>query len=145
MLETFMGIMLILASGLLGHERLLKEQPSLKITLHHLDAYRDVIGLCCLIGGLLGIYHSLSTALTHVYTPIYWLAWASSNLIAVLTGQALCFAIISARINRISMEVYQWCARLTEVVIAAPSRLSWLGLGLGAWRALYPWLSAESF
>ena len=143
MLETFMGVMLTLASGILGRDRLLQEQPSLKIMLHHLDAYKDVIGICCLVGGLLGLYHSLSTALTHDYSPVYWLAWSSSNLIAVLVGQALCFVIIEARLEELSERVHLWCSQLVKVVTLAPVRLSWLGLALGVWRALYPWLGAE--
>ena len=142
MLETFLGVMLTLASGLIGRESLLREQPSLKITLHHLEAYQDIIGLCCFLGGLFGLYHSVSTAVSTTYTPLYWLAWSSSNLIATLVGLSLCFVIIEGKLNELSSRLHQLCAHIAATVSAAPDRLCWLGLALGTWRTLYPWLSA---
>lgn len=142
MLETFLGIMLTLASGLIGRDTLLREQPSLKITLHHLEAYQDIIGLCCLIGGIFGLYHGASTAISTTYSPLYWLAWSGSNLIASLTGLTLCFIVVEEKIKEFSTRLHQFCMHITTTVAASPDRLCWLGLTLGTWRALNPWLSA---
>ena len=142
MLETFLGVMLTLASGLIGRESILREQPSLKITLHHLEAYQDVIGLCCLGGGILGLYHSASTSISNTYSPLYWLAWSGSNLIATLVGLTLCFVVIEAKIRDFSTRLHELCVHIAATVEASPNRLCWLGLALGTWRAIHPWLNA---
>ena len=140
MLESFIGFILVLASGLIGKEVLLEEQPSLKITLHHLEAYRDILGLCALLTGLLGLYHGVSTSLSHTYTPFYWLTWTSSNLIALVVGLSLSLEMIAARIKTISLQLYKVCHIIKLLVDARPTPWCWLGLALGTWRALWPWL-----
>ncbi|MAD61017.1 MAG: hypothetical protein CMH49_05825 [Myxococcales bacterium] len=140
MLESFIGFILILASGLIGKEVLLKEQPSLRITLHHLEAYRDILGLCALLTGILGLYHGISTSLSHTYTPVYWLTWTSSNFIALVVGLSLCLEMISSRIKKLSLQLYRLCQVSKLLVDASPKPWCWLGLTLGTWRALWPWL-----
>lgn len=140
MLESFIGFILVLASGLIGKEVLLSEQPSLRLTLHHLEAYRETLGFCALLTGFLGLYHGLSTGLSHVYTPIYWLAWTSSNLVALLVGLSLCFDIIATRIKTFSIKLHQCCQVSKLLIDSKPAPWCWLGLSLGTWRALWPWL-----
>ena len=140
MLESFIGFILVLASGLIGKEVLLREQPSLKITLHHLEAYRDILGLCALLTGFLGLYHGISTSLSHTYTPVYWLTWTSSNLIALVVGLSLCLEMISSRIKTISPQLYRFCQVSKLLIDARPKPWCWFGLTLGTWRALWPWL-----
>lgn len=140
MLESFIGFILVLASGLIGKKALLDEQPSLKITLHHLEAYQDILGLCSLSMGLLGLYHGVSTGLSHTYTPIYWLTWTGSNLIALCVGLSLSFEIIANRIETFSSRLHSFCKISKLLVDAKPAPWCWLGLALGTWRALWPWL-----
>ena len=140
MLETFLGVMLTLASGLLVVRVFcvsnLPWSPSSS------RAYQDVIGLCCLGGGVFGLYHSASTAVSTTYSPLYWLAWSGSNLIATLVGLTLCFVVIEAKIKDFSTRLHELCVHIASTVAASPNRLCWLGLALGTWRALHPWLSA---
>ena len=142
MTETLAGIVIILASGLIGRDILINEQPSLKTTLHHLEAYQDVIGLFALFFGLFGLYHSLATGLLNVYTPIYWCLWSISNVIAINVGLTLCFPLFQQRLD----QGPHWLALLFSFIETkvrqAPNFWCWFGLILGTWRLLFPWLSS---
>jgi hypothetical protein len=140
-IETFIGLIIVLASGLVGTQVLIDEQPSLKITLHHLNAYRDVIGLCALIGGLLGMYHSFSTGFSTLYSPIYWLSWTSSNIIALCVGIYLASTLLVIKIPPRYPSLIKLCAYIRNFVDERSHAFCWLGLALGSWRVLYPWLS----
>lgn len=142
MVETFVGLMIVLASGLAGNQVLIDEQPSLKITLHHLEAYRDIIGLCTLISGLLGMYHSVCTSLSNLYSPIYWLCWTLSNLIAICVGIQLTFMVIKAHLPQNYTSLLALSSFIQRCVEQSPRVFCWLGLTLGSWRILYPWLGA---
>lgn len=139
MLESFIGFILVLGSGLVGKEALLNEQPSLKITLHHLEAYKEILGICALVAGILGLYHSLSTGLSTTYTPIYWLMWTCSNLVATMIGLSLSLEVITTKIRKFSTRLYTLCHLSKLFVDSKPAPWSWLGLALGTWRALWPW------
>lgn len=141
-IETFIGLIIILASGLAGTQVLIDEQPSLKITLHHLNAYRDVIGLCALIGGLLGMYHSVSTAFSTIYSPLYWLSWTSSNLIALCVGIHLAYMLIVIKVPHRYFSLIRLCTYIRDLVTQRSHAFCWLGLALGSWRVLYPWLNS---
>lgn len=141
-IETFIGLIIILASGLAGTQVLIDEQPSLKITLHHLNAYRDVIGLCALIGGLLGMYHSVSTGLSTIYSPLYWLSWTSSNLIALCVGIHLAYTLIVIKVPHRYLSFIKLCTYIRDLVAQRSHAFCWLGLALGSWRVLYPWLNS---
>ena len=140
MVETFVGLMIVLASGLASKQVLIDEQPSLKVTIHHLEAYREIIGLCTLLCGLLGIYHSLSTSLSNLYSPIYWLFWTVSNCIAICVGVNLTFILIKAQLPQSYATLLALSTVLKEKVERHPHLFCWLGLTLGSWRILYPWL-----
>ena len=142
MTETLIGIAVILGSGLIGREALVKEQTSLKTTLHHLEAYQDVIGLLALISGIFGLYHSIATGLSNLYTPIYWLFWTSSNMIAVAIGLTLCLPLFYPRLQEEFPTLSLLCSYIEQKVNHRPSTWCWLGLILGSWRALFPWLAA---
>jgi hypothetical protein len=141
MTETLIGIVVILASGLVGRELLIEEQPSLKTTLYHLEAYQDIIGLLSLLSGLLGLYHSLATGLANIYTPIYWGLWTSSNFIAIHVGVSLCFPLLEQRLEQGVPTLAFLCKLLTNKVSQNPSWWCWFGILLGTWRVLFPWLA----
>ena len=104
MFESLVGLILLVGSGLVGREILLREQPALKPTLHHLDVYRDAIGLALTLLSVGGIYHSVSTGISHEYTPIYWCFWSFSNFCGFALGVALS-----------SKTLLRWCTRIMRL------------------------------
>ena len=141
MIESISGLLLILACGLLGREDLIKEQPSLKTTLHHLDAYRDAIGLGLLITSLCGVYHAVMTACTSAYVPLYWMTWSTSCGVGLLCGIALSFDLIGPTCKQGPAVLYHMLFWLAHRTVNASRTLSWLGMLLGVWRILHVWLS----
>lgn len=140
MIESLTGLILLIGSGLVGRAILIEQQPALKPTLHHLDAYRDAIGLALLILSLGGIYHTVSTAFTHQYTPVYWCVWSLSNLCGFMLGVSLCFDLWNPyfpsrypRIHQIGLSISATTDRYLAI-------LCWSGLALGGWRTLHPWI-----
>ena len=140
MIESFVGLMLLIGCGLFGRELLLREQASLRVTLHHIEAYRDAIGLT--LGGLClgGLYHSASTGFTERYTPVYWSAWTLSNVIGVAVGVTLCAELWSRSLIHRAVTLYRLGRWIEEAAQARVDALCWSGLALGAWRLLHPWL-----
>lgn len=140
MIESFTGLILLIASGLFGREILLKEQPSLKVTLHHLEAYRDATGVILIALTLGGIYHSISTALTHQYPPLYWCAWSLSSLIGFVIGVAISADLWSVTLTPHAPRLGVIGQAILEYAQRSATRYTWTGLALGAWRFIHPWV-----
>ena len=140
MLESLTGLILIIGSGLIGQDTLLREQPALKPTIHHLEAYRDAIGMSLLILSLGGLYHAISTALTHQYTPIFWCMWSLSNLCGFMFSVTLCFELWDLRLSIAHPRIHQAGSIICTFVDRHLSWLCWSGLALGSWRAIHPWM-----
>jgi hypothetical protein len=140
MIESLTGLILIIGSGLIGRDVLLKKQPVLKPTLHHLEAYRDAIGLVLSILSLGGVYHSMSTALTHQYTPVFWCVWSLSNLCGLMLGIALCFDLWDPKLSSQYPRIHQIGAVICALVSRYLPLLCWSGLALGGWRSIHPWI-----
>ena len=140
MIESLTGFILLIGSGLVGRELLLKEQPALKPTLHHLEAYRDAIGLALSVLALGGLYHAVSTALTHQYPPLYWCIWSLSNILGLALGVTLCFELWEPHFSTQYQRTHRVGLVLCSLVNQHLPLFCWGGLALGGWRAIHPWV-----
>ena len=140
MFESLIGLILLIGSGLVGREVLLREQPALKPTLHHLDVYRDAIGMALALLSVGGLYHSVSTSLSHEYTPIYWCFWSISNLCGFTLGVALSFDTWDPYFSSHYPRIHQIGLLICGAVNTRLTLLCWSGLALGCWRTLHPWV-----
>ena len=86
MIEFCVGWLLILAGGCVGQNHLVQVQPTLKTTLHHLEAYRESIGLFNLLISFGSLFHFVSHATTHTYSPLYWFLSISVCILGVSLG-----------------------------------------------------------
>ena len=140
MIDFVAGWLLLLGGGLLGFDLLTARQPSLKDTLKHVQIYQESLGLLNIVLGLGSLFHALSNATTHHYSPLYWLLYFGAALSASCVGVTLSAHLLSAQLaqgpawlHRVVIYLSLWTKRYE-----AP--FTWLSLSLGVWRALNPLL-----
>ena len=87
-----------------------------------------------------GLYHSVSTSLSHDYTPVYWCFWSLSNLCGFTVGVALSFDVWDPYFSSHYPRIHQFGLLICAAVNARLATLCWSGLTLGCWRTLHSWV-----
>ena len=134
--RIFFGGLLILAGGLLGTEQLSLQQPSLKGPLHHLEAYRESLGLLNVCVGLFGLFESCSTLASTTFSPLYWILYTAHSLLAVCVGIFLSIRLLNPYLENGPAWLHRGVITLSLEVDQRANRLCWWALTLGLWRSL---------
>ena len=134
--RVFLGAILILSGGLLGTEQLSTQQPSLKGPLHHLEPYRESLGLINLSVGLFGIFESCSTIAARTLSPLYWILNTSYSIVALSVGVFLSVRLLNPYFERGPGWLHRGMITLSIEVDQRANSLCWWALSLGLWKSL---------